>query len=92
MELSLKRRRSALDAFGKKAAVQGQLIISPYTRDREQAKRWLNDFGRGATDGVVAKRLDGPYESGERAMIKVKRLRTADCVVAASDMRARSAR
>jgi ATP-dependent DNA ligase len=81
MELSLKRRRSALDAFGKKAAVPGQLIISPYTRDREQAKRWLMDFGRGATDGVVAKRLDGRYEPGKRAMIKVKRLRTADCVV-----------
>ena len=32
-------------------------------------------------DGVVAKRLDGKYLSGERAMIKVKRLRTADCVV-----------
>jgi ATP-dependent DNA ligase len=46
MELSLKRRRSALDAFGKRA-VQGQLIISPYTRDREQAKPWLMDFGRG---------------------------------------------
>ena len=30
---------------------------------------------------MIAKRLDGPYESGERAMIKVKRLRTADCVV-----------
>ena len=33
------------------------------------------------TDGVVAKRLDRPYESGERAMVKVKRMRTADCVV-----------
>jgi ATP-dependent DNA ligase len=32
-------------------------------------------------DGVIAKRLDGPYVSGERAMLKVKRLRTADCVV-----------
>jgi ATP-dependent DNA ligase len=30
---------------------------------------------------VVAKRLDGPYREGERAMIKVKRQRTADCVV-----------
>jgi ATP-dependent DNA ligase len=32
-------------------------------------------------EGVVAKRLDGPYLEGERAMVKVKRLRTADCVV-----------
>ena len=42
--------------------------------------KWLERAG-GALDGVVAKRLDQPYEAGERAMIKVKRLRTADCVV-----------
>src|SRR5262249_20818594 len=35
----------------------------------------------GSLDGVVAKRIDEPYRSGERAMLKVKRLRTADCVV-----------
>jgi ATP-dependent DNA ligase len=33
-------------------------------------------------DGVIAKRLDGPYVPGERAMLKIKRIRTADCVVA----------
>ena len=32
-------------------------------------------------DGVIAKRLDLPYQSGERAMRKIKRVRTADCVV-----------
>jgi ATP-dependent DNA ligase len=32
-------------------------------------------------DGVVAKRLNERYLGGERAMIKVKRLRTADCVI-----------
>ncbi|MDB5361535.1 MAG: ATP-dependent ligase LigC [Rhodospirillales bacterium] len=77
----LTARRKALDAFGKKHAMPGRLIISPFTRDLDQAKRWLDDFGEGATDGVVAKRLDGGYQCGERAMIKVKRLRTADCVV-----------
>jgi ATP-dependent DNA ligase len=40
----------------------------------------LNHAG-GALDGVVAKRIDEPYRSAERAMLKVKRLRTADCVV-----------
>jgi ATP-dependent DNA ligase len=40
----------------------------------------LRDSGRG-TDGVIAKQLARPYQSGERAMVKVKRLRTADCVV-----------
>jgi ATP-dependent DNA ligase len=74
-------RRAALDAFGDRVTQPGRLILSPFTRDPIEAKRWLSDFGEGATDGVVAKRLDGQYESGERAMIKVKRLRTADCVV-----------
>jgi ATP-dependent DNA ligase len=81
LDLPLTRRRSSLEMFGKKFAIPRRLVVSPYTRDREQAQGWLRDFGRGATDGVLAKRLDGPYEPGERAMVKVKRLRTADCVV-----------
>ena len=48
--------------------------------DRDVALGWLERSG-GALDGVVAKRLDQPYRFGERAMIKVKQLRTADCVV-----------
>jgi ATP-dependent DNA ligase len=40
-----------------------------------------SDMAGGALDGVVAKRRDGPYEPGERAMLKIKQLRTADCVV-----------
>ncbi len=77
----LDRRRRALEAFGKHAAVADRIVVSPCTRDRNDAAAWLKDFGEGATDGVVAKRLDGLYATGERAMIKVKRLRTADCVV-----------
>jgi len=80
MTLPLIARRKALEKFGNRNAVSNQLVLSPYTRDRSQAERWLGDSGAG-TDGVVAKRHDGAYESGERAMIKVKRLRTADCVV-----------
>jgi ATP-dependent DNA ligase len=72
-------RRRALEAFGKTAARRGRLLITPSTRLPAKAIQWL--AGYSGTDGVVAKRLDGPYESGERAMIKVKRLRTADCVV-----------
>jgi ATP-dependent DNA ligase len=79
--LPLTERRSALEAFGEKAAIAGKLIVTPCTRDLAQATQWLDDFGRDGRDGVVAKRLDGKYLSGERAMIKVKRLRTADCVV-----------
>ncbi len=79
--LPLTERRSALEAFGEKAAIAGKLIVTPCTRDLARATEWLNDFNHDGRDGVVAKRLDGSYLSGERAMIKVKRLRTADCVV-----------
>jgi ATP-dependent DNA ligase len=76
---SFAERRRALEEFGKTAMRRGRLLITPFTRSAPEAERWL--AGYSGTDGVVAKRLDGAYESGERAMIKVKRLRTADCVV-----------
>ena len=57
------------------------LALSPRTLDYREAEGWLREAGRGQTDGVIAKRLDGVYEPGQRAMIKVKRLRTADCVI-----------
>ncbi|MET0314406.1 MAG: ATP-dependent DNA ligase [Hansschlegelia sp.] len=79
--LPLSERREAIVRFGADAGASGQLTASPCTRDRAEAERWLSDAGHGATDGVIAKRLDQPYAAGERAMIKVKRLRTADCVI-----------
>ncbi len=80
--LPLAERRSALEDFGQKAAIAGKLIVTPCSLDLAQATGWLDDFDHDGRDGVVAKRLDAPYLSGERAMLKVKRLRTADCVVA----------
>jgi ATP-dependent DNA ligase len=72
-------RRPALETvYG--AEARDDLLLSPATRDCAVAKRWLAEAGD-ALDGVVAKRLDGPYEAGERAMLKVKQLKTADCVV-----------
>ena len=56
------------------------LALSPATRDRKEALGWLDRSG-GALDGVIAKRLELPYRPGERAMVKVKQRRTADCVV-----------
>jgi ATP-dependent DNA ligase len=56
------------------------LLLSPATADRDRALGWLDRTG-GALDGVIAKRLEDPYRPGERAMIKVKQRRTADCVV-----------
>ena len=78
-EKPLSDRRAALKTFYGKNAVDG-MLLSPATLDRTVASGWLNRSG-GALDGVVAKRLDQPYRFGERAMVKVKQLRTADCVV-----------
>lgn len=73
-------RRMALEEFFSELKNTGGLVLTPYTRELRVAKQWLEDAG-GALDGVIAKQLDLPYISGERAMLKVKRMRTADCVV-----------
>ncbi len=63
-------RREALDRL------EG-IRRSTLVRDPAEAQAWLDD-----TEGVVAKRLDAPYAAGKRtAMVKVKRVRTIDCVV-----------
>jgi len=76
----LTRRRAALEAIFKRFKAPNHVRLSPGTDDRLEAESWLAQSGA-ALDGIVAKRLDGPYASGERAMLKIKRLRTADCVV-----------
>jgi ATP-dependent DNA ligase len=77
----LEVRRRRLETFF--AALPGGAVrLSPATSDRAVAEGWMRDLGAGGLDGVVAKRRDAAYASGERtAMRKVKRLRTADCVV-----------
>ncbi|MER8435889.1 ATP-dependent DNA ligase [Mesorhizobium sp. M1393] len=77
---TLKKRRAILEAFVA-SANRRNIVLSHCTRDVMEARSWLGAAGNGATDGVVAKRLDGPYQPGVRAMVKVKRLRSADCVV-----------
>jgi ATP-dependent DNA ligase len=75
----LAKRRQALEKFiGRNPSPR--LHLSPMTCDRSTAVTWLERSG-GALDGVIAKRRDLEYRSGERAMIKVKQQRTADCVV-----------
>ena len=78
----LKKRRPKLEAFAKKCFPKNEQIeLSPQTRDLKLAKEWLRSSGL-QLDGVIAKRLDLPYQSGERTgMRKIKRLRTADCVI-----------
>lgn len=81
-ESTLDERRAALEQFSAKYLKGNQQIrLSSATANRTVAVRWLKSAG-GDVDGVVAKRLDLPYASGERsAMQKIKRMRTADCVV-----------
>src|SRR5439155_1517772 len=59
------------------ALVAEPVQLTPFTRERADAEPWLRE-----AEGVVAKELDCPYRPGERAgMVKVKRVRTIDCVV-----------
>jgi ATP-dependent DNA ligase len=57
-----------------------RIALTPQTGDPDIAATWFTRFEGAGLDGVVAKRADQPYRPGERAMIKVKHLRTADCV------------
>jgi ATP-dependent DNA ligase len=56
--------------------------LCPSTTDPATARRWFVEFEGAGLDGVVAKRLDGPYTPDKRSMVKVKHIRTADCAVA----------
>jgi ATP-dependent DNA ligase len=54
--------------------------VTRTTDDPDQGARWLTTFEGAGLDGVIAKRLDGPYLPGKREMVKVKHARDADCV------------
>jgi ATP-dependent DNA ligase len=54
--------------------------VTRTTEDPEQGAQWLNTFEGAGLDGVIAKRLEGPYLPGKREMVKVKHARDADCV------------
>jgi ATP-dependent DNA ligase len=73
-------RRRALEALLRDGPPN--VCPTPSTTDPAEAARWLDAPPGGALDGVVAKRADLAYQPGKRAMVKVKRVRTADCVVA----------
>lgn len=82
VDKTLELRRPALEQFAKKFfAHNRQLRLSPATTDITTAQKWFNTVGTDL-DGIIAKRTDVPYISGERTgMQKVKRVRTADCVI-----------
>jgi ATP-dependent DNA ligase len=82
VDLPLEERRGRLERFFARIPAGGSVHLSPATRDHGLAGRWINELGAAGLDGVVAKRVDASYRSADRsAMVKVKRIRTADCVV-----------
>jgi len=78
----LSRRRPALETFAKTQFRNNPTFrLSPATADYALARKWLARSG-GGCDGVIAKRLDLPYQAGNRnGMQKIKKFRSADCVV-----------
>ncbi len=81
VDLTLEKRRQGLDRFASKYLKGNRTVrLSPFTLRFAEARKWFQ-MGT-AVDGVVAKRRDLPYRSGTRdGMEKIKKLRTADCVV-----------
>jgi ATP-dependent DNA ligase len=73
-------RRSRLEAA--LGGVEPPVHLTPATTDHRLAADWFQRFEGAGLDGVIAKRLDAPYQPGKRAMLKIKHQRTADCVVA----------
>jgi ATP-dependent DNA ligase len=80
MERPQAERRARLEQLI--AGASAPLHLTPMTRDHGTAERWLNEFEGAGLDGVIVKPARNRYVPGKRAMIKVKHIRTADCVVA----------
>jgi len=78
----IEKRRQQLEAFFDGIPEDSLLRLSPATTDRKVAGNWFNKYSGLGLDGVMAKTLGEPYHSGDRdGMVKVKHLKTADCVV-----------
>ena len=77
----LRERRRRLEEFAAAYFGNDSIRLSPATPNLAQARKWLAKTG-GTLDGIIAKRCDMSYRSGERdGMQKIKNFRSADCVV-----------
>jgi ATP-dependent DNA ligase len=73
-QLHLEERRGRVEAL--------PFDISPASQEESEAREWMERLDVAGFDGVVAKRLGEPYRPGSReAVVKVKRIQTADCAV-----------
>jgi ATP-dependent DNA ligase len=73
------RRRVLEEAL---SPVTSPVHLTPATREHAVAVRWFEEFEGAGLDGIVAKPLDVTYQPDKRVMVKIKHVRTADCVVA----------
>ena len=73
-------RRAMLEALSEH--LSPPFHLTPMTLDRTLAAEWLDRFEGAGLDGVIAKPSASPYQPGKRVMVKIKHVRTADCVVA----------
>ncbi len=81
VDLPLRERRPKLEAFARRFMRVEGIRLSKATKQSRVVAGWFETVG-GALDGIIAKRLDAEYCSGERSGAqKIKKLRTADCVV-----------
>jgi ATP-dependent DNA ligase len=79
---TLDERRQQLENFFRDLGRNPDVRLSPATHELAIAQRWMTELAASGFDGVVAKRLQEPYHSDDRnGMVKVKRHKTADCVV-----------
>jgi ATP-dependent DNA ligase len=80
LERRFEERRAALESLA--GGFAPPVHLAPATRDPEVAMRWFHEFEGAGLDGLIVKPLDDPYVSNKRTQLKLKHVRTADCVVA----------
>jgi ATP-dependent DNA ligase len=79
----LRKLMEGRDGSGVPGPGSTQVLLTPQTDDVEEADAWFDTFAPLGLDGVVAKKVDLKYSPGDRTMVKVKKVKTADCVVGA---------
>src|SRR6476659_3612498 len=79
-DVAFEKRRKEMESI--LGSAESPLHITPATKDVDVAADWFRRFEGAGLDGVVAKSVNGTYESNKRTMLKVKHERECDCVVA----------
>ncbi|WP_226345005.1 ATP-dependent DNA ligase [Agilicoccus flavus] len=81
LDRPFRERRARLEEVFADVPAGSGVHLTATTLDPDVATDWFERFEGAGLDGVVAKPLDGVYEPGRRAMLKIKHKRTAEAVV-----------